>query len=285
MPRGTPKAGFRKTKNSAEKVSAIKVEYSAVSNETDAEIEQRLAERFDILDTLAEACTVGNARSLIVSGPAGLGKSYTVEERLKKFDPNEINHTIAKGYVRATGLVKLLYQYRHPGMVIVFDDADAIFFDDVSLNLLKAVCDTTERRRVSWLSESKLIDDESAELIPRTFDFEGSIIFISNYDFDAMIERGHKLAPHLQAMISRSHYIDLSMKTRRDYLIRIRQVIKQGLLDFLNAHERKEVIDFLNKNSDRLRELSLRMALKIGSLRKQSDNWQRIATVTCCKNS
>ena len=104
MPRGTPKAGFRKTKNSAEKVSAIKVEYSAVSNETDAEIEQRLAERFDILDTLAEACTVGNARSLIVSGPAGLGKSYTVEERLKKFDPNEINHTIAKGYVRATGL-------------------------------------------------------------------------------------------------------------------------------------------------------------------------------------
>jgi hypothetical protein len=285
MPKGIPNKGYR-NKSSAEKVAAIKVDYSAVSNETDEEIEARLGERFEILDTLTEACTVGNARSLIVSGPAGLGKSYTVEERLKAFDPNEVNSTIAKGYVRATGLVKLLYQFRHPGMVIVFDDADAIFFDDISLNLLKAVCDTTERRRVSWLSEGKLIDEETAELIPRTFDFEGSIIFISNYDFDAMIDRGHKLAPHLQAMISRSHYIDLSMKTRRDYLVRIRQVVKQGLLNFLNANERKEVTEFINKNNERLRELSLRMALKIGSLRKQSpENWERLATVTCCKNN
>jgi len=178
----------------------------------------------------------------------------------------------------------LLYHYRHENSVIVFDDADAIFFDDVSLNLLKAVCDTTERRRVSWLSEGKLIDDESAEIIPRTFDFEGTIIFISNYDFDAMIDRGHKLAPHLQALVSRSHYIDLAMKSRRDYLVRISQVIKQGLLDDLTIHQRDEVICYINKNSERLRELSLRMALKIGSLRKQGGQWERLANVTCCKN-
>jgi hypothetical protein len=45
-----------------------------------------------------------------------------------------------------------------------------------------------------------------------------------------MIERGHKLAPHFTAMVSRSHYIDLAMKTNRDYLVRIRQVVNQGLL-------------------------------------------------------
>lgn len=281
MPRGVYN---RKEKSGSDRISALKVVYDARPQESEAEVDARIAERFDILDTLTEACVVGNARALIVSGPAGLGKSFTVEQRLSQWDPEEANHIIVKGYVRATGLVKLLYHYRHENNVIVFDDADAIFFDDVSLNLLKAVCDTTERRRVSWLSEGKLIDDESAELIPRSFDFEGAIIFISNYDFDAMIDRGHKLAPHLQALVSRSHYIDLALKTRRDYLVRIRQVIRQGLLDHLTIQQRDEVIAYIEKNHERLRELSLRMALKVGSLRKQGGNWERLANVTCCKN-
>lgn len=286
MPRGVPKSGFRAARrgsDAAERIAAIKVSYAPEKQESDAEIDARIAERFDILDVLTEACIVGNSRALIVSGPAGLGKSYTVEKALGNWDPNEINHTIVKGYVRATGLVKLLYQFREAGNVIVFDDADSIFFDDVSLNLLKAVCDTTERRRVSWLSEGKLVDDDSAELIPRSFDFNGTVIFISNYDFDAMIDKGHKLAPHLQALVSRAHYIDLAMKTRRDYLVRIRQVIRQGMLSHLTEEQREDVIAFIEGNHDKLRELSLRMALKLGGLRKQGGDWQKLARITCCK--
>jgi hypothetical protein len=287
MPRGIPAAGFRKPRNgtaAADRVANLRVSYEPENKrETDEQIDKRIGERFDILDVLTEACIVGNSRALIVSGPAGLGKSYTVEKALEKWDPNEINHTIVKGYVRATGLVKLLYQYREHGQVIVFDDADSIFFDDVSLNLLKAVCDTTERRRVSWLSEGKLIDEETAELLPRSFDFNGTVIFISNYDFDAMIDKGHKLAPHLQAMVSRAHYIDLALKTRRDYLIRIRQVVKQGLLSELTEEQSIDVLDFIEKNHSILRELSLRMALKLGALRKNNGDWEKIARVTCCR--
>jgi hypothetical protein len=283
MPRGVYN---RKITSAAADLAALRVNYTAEPKavETEAQIEARLAERFEILDLLTEACTVGNARALIVSGPAGLGKSFTVERRLAEWDPNEINHTVIKGYVRATGLVKTLYRYREAGQVIVFDDADAIFFDDVSLNLLKAVCDTTERRRVSWLSEGSLIDEESAERLPRSFDFDGTIIFITNYDMDAMIDRGHKLAPHLQALVSRAHYIDLAMKTRRDYLVRIRQVIKQGLLSKLTPSQQSDVIDFIESNHESLRELSLRMAIKLGSLRRESgDRWERLARITCCK--
>ena len=284
MPRGVPKSGFRAARNSrAEKLAAIRVSYDTNPHETDDQISARIAERFDILDVLTEACTCGNARALIVSGPAGLGKSFTVEKRLADWDPNGINHTIVKGYVRATGLVKLLYAYREAGQVIVFDDADAIFFDDVSLNLLKAVCDTTERRSVSWLSEGSLIDDETATRVPRNFQFDGTIIFISNYDFDAMIDRGHKLAPHLAALVSRAHYIDLAMKSRRDYLVRIRQVIAQGLLDHLPLESQIGVVNFIERNSDSLRELSLRMAIKLGSLAAQGGDWERIARITCCK--
>jgi hypothetical protein len=272
------------TASTADKIAAIKVSHNAVNAETDEQIDARIAERFQILDLLTESCMVGNSRSLIVSGPAGLGKSFTVERTLAQWDPNGVNHVIVKGYVRATGLIKLLYQYREEGQVVVFDDADTIFFDDTSLNLLKAVCDTTERRRVSWLSEGKLMDDETGEIIPRSFDFDGTVIFISNYDFDHMIEKGHRLAPHLNALISRSHYIDLALKTRRDYLVRIRQVIREGMLEDLTVSQRDDVMSYIERNHSRLRELSLRMAIKIGNLRKTTDNWEKLANVTCCRN-
>lgn len=298
-------------------------------NKTDLEIDSRIRDRFEVLDTMTKSCINGTTRSMIVSGPAGLGKSYVVEKRLSDWDPASRNHKIIKGYVRPTGLVKALYEYRREGQIVVFDDADAIFNDDISLNLLKAVCDTTGKRRVSWLSERKLslvesekktsktptkkkkgffinamffvapkfmkkldsmgwlkrfdIDDEN--IVPRTFDFNGTVIFISNLDFDALIVKGHKLAPHLAALVSRSHYIDLELKTPRDYLVRIHQVIDNGLLSDLDEDHKEDVVEFIENNYTSLREISLRMAIKLGELRKgNGDNdWSRIARVTCCK--
>ena len=289
MPRGVPKAGYRKTsaaiarQTGADMLQKV-VPMVVVQNETDEEIEARLAERFDILAELTDAAIKGHSRALVVSGPAGLGKSYTVEEKLQEWDEDAVNHTIVKGYVRPTGLYRLLYQHRMPNQVIVFDDADAIFFDDVSLNLLKAVCDTTERRVVSYMSEKIMVDEDEAVTIPKSFEFKGTIIFITNLDFDQMIEKGHKAAPHMQALVSRSHYIDLAMKTRRDYMIRIKQVVKQGLLAHLSKNQQDDVMAFLDKNQDKLRELSLRMAIKVAAIRKlDKPNWMAMAKATCCK--
>lgn len=265
--------------------SVPRVRLPEVEVETDEQVEARIAERFDILEDLARAATEGDCRALIVSGPAGLGKSYTVEEVLKSWDPDSSKSSIVKGYVRATGLYKLLYAHRHESRVLVFDDADSIFFDDVSLNFLKAVCDTTERRRVSYLAETDLVCDVSGDLIPRSFQFDGTIIFITNYNFDAMIEKGHKLAPHMLALMSRAHYVDLAMHTRRDYVIRIGQVVRQGLLSNLTKTERDDVVGFILKHQDDLREVSLRTAMKIGALRhRHPGSWSRTARVTTCKN-
>ncbi len=100
---------------------------------------------------------------------------------------------------------------------------------------------------------------------------------------DGMVDKGHKIAPHLEALISRSHYIDLSLKTRRDYLIRIRQVIEDGMLDNLSVEERADVISFIEIHSDSLRELSLRIAIKIANLRRSNPNWEKLCRVTCCR--
>lgn len=277
MPRGVYERKNRKT------VAAVVTAPEVV--ETDAEVAARLQERFEILEYLTVAALHGEARSVIISGPAGLGKSFTVEAALQSWDPDGANHEFVKGYVRTTGLLRLLYQYREAGQVIVFDDADTVFFDDNSLNLLKAACDSTDRRVISYRAESNMRDEESADLIPRSFEFNGTIVFITNLDFDALIDKGHKLAPHLEALISRSHYIDLAMKTKRDYMIRIKQVIGAGLLTNigLDSAQVADVLDFLDVNKNSLRELSLRIALKIGKLRLMGANWNRIARVTCCK--
>lgn len=254
------------------------------TNETEEQIFYKLEERFSILELLTRTAIAGETKALIVSGPAGLGKSYTVEKELENFDPSGERYTIVKGYVRATGLYKLLFQHRNRNNIIVFDDADRVFFDDLALTMLKAVCDTTEVRRVSYLAETSMFDEKSAQNIPKSFEFNGTIIFITNIDFDRYIESKNKIAPHLQALVSRSHYIDLDMKTRRDYLVRIKQVISQGMLanQGLTEDQQKDVVDYIEENLKSLRELSLRMAIKIGILRKTyPDMWKRMAKITC----
>jgi hypothetical protein len=257
------------------------------TTETDEQIDTKLKDRFGVLKILAKASCEGTSRALIVSGPAGLSKSYTIEKALEEFDPTETMWRIIKGYTRPTGIYKALWQSRHKGQILCFDDSDALFGDEQSLNFLKASLDTTERRRISYLAETALYDELEAIVIPSTFDFEGTCIFITNYDFHAIVAKGHKLAPHLTALMSRAHYIDLSMKTRRDYYIRIKQVVAEGMLEGmgLDKSEEAEVMAFIDEHMDQLNELSLRTAIKLANLKKMGPDWKRIGKVTLCKNS
>lgn len=290
MPRGVPKAGFRMTKNRASSVAHFVAPAAAipaaVSNETDAEIMERLEKRFSAMDLMTTATCFGANRSLIISGPAGLGKSYGVMKTLEEAERRNLVPIVVKGYIRPTGLYKLLYENRFKKCIVVFDDADSIFSDDVCLNLLKAACDMTETRRLSWLTETKM-EDEDGERLPRSFEFEGSIIFITNYDFDDLIAKGNKLAPHFEALISRSHYLDLAMKSKRDYIVRIKQVVfGKGMLsrDGFSDTEAAEIVSFVEDNMNRLRELSLRMVVKVAGLfRMDRSAWKELAAVTCMR--
>ena len=249
-----------------------------------AETKRVIAERFEVLELLTNACMEGTTRSLIVSGPPGLGKSYTIFNKLAAWDSTETQYSITKGYMRATGLYKLLYKHRFQKHVLVLDDTDMIFFDDISLSLLKAVCDTTKDRIVSWKTEAIMFTEDNTEQLPKSFLFEGACIFLTNNDFDHLIAKGDKRKPHLEAMMSRSHYIDLAMKTRQDFLIRIYQVVREGLLSPLSIQAQTEIMTYLAINMMTMREMSLRMAIKLKDLYMTRPNdWKRIADVTCRK--
>lgn len=288
MPRGVPKSGFRVTRK-RQAINFAQQVIKPVRVETVAEIEAKLKDRFEALEVMAEATGKGINRSLIVSGPAGLGKSFTVEAKLEELESMGHSVTYIKGYVRPLALYKLLYETRHAKSVLVFDDSDSVFYDDVSMNLLKGACDSTDRRVLHWLSKSiEKEEDEEGESIPEKFEFEGSVIFITNYDFDAMIASGNKLAPHFEALVSRSHYLDLAMKTKMDYIVRIKQVVRGGMLKSrgFNAAEETMILEFIVNNMERLRELSLRMVVKISGLYKMDKkNWQKLASQTCMRNA
>lgn len=277
MPRGIPKAGFRRRSSGAFNNENIVEVY-----ESDSDIDNRIRERFSVLEDITESTVSGISRALVVSGPPGLGKSYTVEQIVSQLP--ESDYTIIKGFVRATGLYKALYEFKNAGQVIIFDDSDSIFHDEAALSLLKSACDTTERRVISWRAETNMIA-EDGERLPNYFEFNGSIIFITNLDFDRIVDTEAKFHEHISAMISRANYVDLAMKNRRDYFIRIKQVIDSGMLaDTIDQSQIAMVVDYIEENIDKLRELSLRMAIKIALTVKSNPNkWRRICNVTCIR--
>lgn len=268
---------------------AIRAREKEIELETDEQIITRLRERFQILDDMTRAVKEGNVRAMIVSGPPGVGKSYGVETVLQKADlfntlaEKKPKFEVVKGAMSAIGLYAKLYEFSAAGNVVVFDDCDSILMEDLSLNILKGALDSSSRRFISWNTDSRILRSEG---IPDRFEFKGAAIFITNIKFQNI--RSKKLRDHLDALESRCHYIDLEMDTMREKILRIKQIINDGMLEryeFDNIDVvRDELVEFIVANKDKLRELSLRMVLKLADLRKSfPSNWQAIARTTCMK--
>jgi predicted AAA+ superfamily ATPase len=269
---------------------AIKRREKEVARETDEEILARLGERFEILTEMTKAVKSGTVRAMIVSGPPGVGKSYGVEQVLQKdglFDilgERKPKFEVVKGAMSSIGLYAKLYEYSDAKNVIVFDDCDSILMEDLSLNILKGALDSSNKRVIQWNTDSRLLRSEG---IPDKFEFKGAAIFITNIKFEHV--KSKKLRDHLDALESRCHYIDLQMDTNREKLLRIQQVIKEN--EMLARYEfdavvEDELVEFVVANQERLRELSLRMVLKLADLRKAfPTSWTAMAKTTCMKRS
>ena len=260
-----------------------------LSNVTDEDIMGRLRERFSILDDMTRAVKKGDVRAMIVTGPPGVGKSFGVEKVLAKHDvfatvaQNEKlkKYEVVKGAMSAIGLYKKLYEFSDKKCILVFDDCDSVLLDDLSLNILKAALDSSKKRTISWNTDSRILRSEG---IPDRFEFKAGAIFITNIKFENV--RSKKLQDHLAALESRCHYIDLQMDTDREKVLRIKQIVADGMLDEYELSDvaKIDVVDFVSTNRAKLRELSLRTVLKVAQLRKAfADNWEAMAEVTVMK--
>jgi len=259
--------------------------------ETDEETIDRMRERFEMLEDMTKACKKGDVRAMIVSGPPGVGKSFGVEKVLGKHDlladiagdSKLKKYEVVKGAMSAIGLYCKLFQYADKDNVIVFDDCDSVLLDDLSLNILKAALDSKKTRRIHWNTDSFKLRNEG---VPDSFEFKGSAIFITNIKFDNV--KSKKLRDHLEALESRCHYIDLTIDTEREKMLRIKQIVGDGMLDEYQISQEKkdEIVEFIDSNKKRLRELSLRTVLKVADLAKAyPDRWEAMAENTVMARS
>ena len=266
--------------------TSLKLETKKTLVESDDQIKERLRERFEILNDMTRAVKKGDVRAMIVTGPPGVGKSFGVEEVLSKHDvfANVAQNTklkkyeVVKGAMSALGLYSKLYEYKDAKSILVFDDCDSVLQDELSLNILKAALDSSKKRTIHWNTDSRLLRNEG---VPNSFEFKGGAIFITNIKFENV--RSKKLQDHLGALESRCHYLDLTIDTEREKMLRIEQIVEDGMLleyEFTDT-EQQELLQFIDINKKKLRELSLRTVLKIADLRKSFPNkWQSVAEVT-----
>ena len=265
--------------------TGAKVKPQKEAKQERADREANIRERFDVLGILADGVASRNVRSLIVAGAPGVGKTHTLEAKLKKAELNgQVRKvTTIKGSISPIGLYLQLWENRESGDVIMLDDIDAVFADEEAMNLLKGALDTTKARRISWAKASSFLRDND---IPNSFDYEGQIVFITNTDPDAVIAKGGKMAPHMSALVSRSTFLDLCIHDAESIMIRVEQVLAESeMLETLGVTKGKaaEILGWMQQNLSQMRQVSLRSVIQLAEFTKVSDNWTALARATMLK--
>lgn len=255
---------------------------------TDEQISARIAERFSIMNRMVRGVIGGFIPAMIIYGAPGIGKTWDVEKALREANETSgLTYDVISGGCSASGLYCALYRQRNGG-VVVLDDCD-VFKEEETLNILKAALNSAGERRIAWSKKSSWVTDKDEEddqgRIPDRFNFKGSVIFITNNDFQEMIAKGSKISDHLNALMSRSLYLDLTLKTAREKLIRIRQVFLGSMYqsEGLTHDQAAELMKFVEDNVTRWYELSLRQMNHLCQIYRLGEGWQRVAEVTKMK--
>jgi len=264
--------------------SAVKAKLAEMSGSV-AEAEQVVAaknekyginERFAFVEKLVTMVATGVQPSAVITGEGGLGKTYTVTKTLEANGLKDISDlgefqvgtvlnarkcfVFVKGYSTAKGLYRTLFENQKG--TIVFDDCDAVLKDTVALNLLKGALDSYGKRVISWNADMK--DDD----LPRSFNFEGRVIFISNMDQDKID----------QAIRSRSMMIDLSM-TLTQKIDRMEHIAMSD--EFLPEYDKQckmDALALIREVKDEAKEISLRTLITVTKVRASNKDWKDLAT-------
>lgn len=232
--------------------------------------------RFGFVEKLVNMVATGVQPSAVITGEGGLGKTYTVTKTLEANGFRDISDladfqvgsvintrkcfTTVKGYSTAKGLYRTLFENNKS--IIVFDDCDAVLKDPVALNLLKGALDSYGKRIISWNADMK--DDD----LPRTFEFTGRVIFISNMDQDKID----------QAIRSRSMMIDLSMSLDQK-IDRMEFIAKSD--EFLPEYDgviKTDALALIREIKDDCKEISLRTLIAVCKIRASNKEYRDLAT-------
>jgi len=217
-------------------------------------------ERFQFVDKIVKMVAKRATPSCIISGSGGMGKTYTVLKALREAGMKDVtdlasfevgmglpkdSFRVLKGYTTAKGLFRTLQECNN--MTLVLDDFDSALKDPVSLNLLKAALDGYSKRYITWNSEMR---DEDLD---RTFEFKGTIIFITNIPSEKLD----------QAVRSRCMTVDVSM-SQEEMVERMSVIVESDeFLPEISINYKREAVNFIRENLADVVNLSLRSVIQV----------------------
>jgi hypothetical protein len=208
-------------------------------------LRQSIGERFRHLRRAVRMVAAGDAPSLIILGQPGLGKTFEVTQALATMGwERNADYFVIKGYSSSRALYEALYA--NNGRLTIFDDCDSALCDRDAVGILKGALEFDRVRPVSWLTAAKRVAG-----VPRTFDFDGQVIFISNLPIE-------KIDP---AICSRSLPVDVHM-TPAEILQHMETILPT--MDTRATHtQRRMALDFIRKHRPRIPHLSLRTLVTV----------------------
>jgi len=239
------------------------------------ECEFGINKRFEFLEQMVTMIADGTMPSCVITGEGGLGKSYTVLKSLETAGLSNItdlsnfgigakvnkskSYKIIKGFSTAKGLYRTLFE--NNGMTIVFDDCDSVLKDEVARNLLKGALDSFSKRYISWNADMR--DDD----LPRSFEFTGRIIFVSNMPLEKID----------QAIRTRSMVVDLAMTESQK--VQRMEVISQSpeFLPEVSRYAKDSALNFLKANVNSIPNMSLRSLIQVSKIANKGGEWKDLA--------
>ena len=283
MPKGVARSGRRMTKKYLASLNGtVHTTYKAPAAFVPVESRFTINQRFGFVTDMVQMLAKGKQASVVITGPGGLGKTFTVLKALEgcglkdisslesfevgtRVDPKKAFRCI-KGYATPKGLYRALYENKDG--ILVFDDCDSVLKEPTSLSLLKGALDSYSKRILSYRAD---IRDED---LPNVFEFNGKVVFISNLPSQAMD----------QAIITRSLAVDLAMTTAQK-VDRIRFLANdKGFMEDQPQQFKNDAVDLIDSLKDRIRELSLRTLIQVVNIRASAPmaKWKDLSEYACC---
>ena len=265
-----------------EEMAGEKIDFQAAAKKNEKKAEKfGINARFGFVEKLVSMVADSVQPSAVITGEGGLGKTYTVTKTLESAGFKDISDladfqvgavlsmrkcfTMVKGYSTAKGLYRTLFENNKS--IIVFDDCDAVLKDPVALNLLKGALDSYGKRIISWNADMR---DED---LPRSFNFEGRVIFISYMDQNSID----------QAIRSRSMLIDLSMNADQK-IERMETIAKcESFMPEYDAKIKTDALDLIRSLKDDAKEISLRTLISVCKIRASNPkDYKALAEYMIC---
>lgn len=252
-------------------------------------IVQEVCDRFDTVYKICKVFVTGNSaqKGIIISGDAGTGKSHFVKQAFVDTESTDrVDYNKSKSFTAASFYVKLFLN-RHPGDVVTFDDCGLEHLTgkdfQVITDMIKGATEMTKGERIiGWerAAVNKLMEEKG---VPSQFDFQGSIIWITNSSFEKLAK---KFGEHWEAMQSRFIQVPIRLNQQEKLMYTLYLLEDVGMLNGKLCETKEggyskeivqETIDYIRNNYKYMNNVTARVAAQIADTMEQYPNdWKTL---------